>query len=90
MEEDDKNRRDIEEILNQTVNFLDLRTPYSEEFYRTLDEASAHIEEALYSKRAGYSELLSVPSALRLEIQILLPPIDQSTGLRQQSHDIPN
>ena len=59
MEEDDKNRRDIEEILNQTVNFLDLRTPYSEEFYRTLDEASAYIEEALYSKRAGYSDVIA-------------------------------
>ncbi len=59
MEEDDKNRRDIEEILNHTVNFLDLRTPYSEEFYRTLDEASAYIEEALYSKRAGYSDVIA-------------------------------
>ena len=59
MEEDDKNRRDIEEILNQTVNFLDLRTHYSEEFYRTLDEASAYIEEALYSKRAGYSDVIA-------------------------------
>ena len=59
MEEDDKNRRDIEDILNHTVNFLDLRTPYSEEFYRTLDEASAYIEEALYSKRAGYSDVIA-------------------------------
>jgi alpha-mannosidase len=59
MEEDDKNRRDIEEILNHTVNFLDLRTPYSEEFYRTLDEASEYIEEALYSKRAGYSDVIA-------------------------------
>ncbi len=36
MEEDDKNRKDITEILNNTVNYLDLRTPYSDEFYRTL------------------------------------------------------
>ena len=32
MNEDDKIRRDIENVLNETVNFIDLRTPYSEEF----------------------------------------------------------
>ena len=59
MEEDDKNRRDIEEILNRAVNFLDLRTPYSEEFYRTLDEALDYIAKALYSEMAGYGDVIA-------------------------------
>lgn len=59
MEEDDKNRRDIEAILNRTVNFLDLRTPYSEDFYRTLKEASGYIDTALYSDMAGYKDVIA-------------------------------
>ena len=59
MEEDDKNRRDIEELLNTTVNFLDLRTPYSEEFYRTLKVASDYIDKALYSDMAGYKDVIA-------------------------------
>ena len=32
MEADDKNRKDIEYVLNETINLLDLRTPYSKTF----------------------------------------------------------
>ena len=59
MEEDDKNRRDIEAILNRTVNFIDLRTPYSGEFYRTLSEAPDYIDKALYSDMAGYQDVIA-------------------------------
>lgn len=59
MEEDDKNRKDIVEILNTTINFLDLRTPYSEEFYATLKQASDYIDQALYSDMAGYRDVIA-------------------------------
>lgn len=59
MDEDDKNRKDLEEILNTTVNFLDLRTPYSEDFYRTLKEASDYIDKAVYSDRTGYQDVIA-------------------------------
>lgn len=59
MEEDDKNRRDIVEILNNTINYLDLRTPYSAEFYRTLNEASDYIDKALYTDMAGYQDVIA-------------------------------
>ena len=59
MKEDDKNRKDIETILNNTVNFLDLRTPYSEEFYTTLKEASDYIDKALYTDMAGYKDVIA-------------------------------
>ena len=56
MNEDDKIRRDIENVLNETVNFIDLRTPYSEEFYSTLQQASDYIDKALYTDMAGYKD----------------------------------
>lgn len=59
MEEDDKNRKDIEEILNTAINFLDLRTPYSEEFYRTLRQASDYLDRKLYSDMAGYKDVVA-------------------------------
>lgn len=42
MEADDKNRKDIEYVLNETINLLDLRTPYSEGFYRSVREAVSY------------------------------------------------
>ena len=59
MEEEDKTRKDIENILNETVNLIDLRTPYSEEFYRTLKEASDYIDEELYTNMAGYADIIA-------------------------------
>lgn len=59
MEEDDKNRRDIETILNNTVNYLDLRDPYSDAFYTTLQEASDYIDQALYTDMAGYKDIIA-------------------------------
>ena len=59
MDEDDKNRKDIENILNNTVNLLDLRTPYSESFYATLKEASDYIDQALYEDMAGYKDVIA-------------------------------
>lgn len=59
MDEDDKNRKDIETILNNTINLLDLRTPYSEEFYDSLRKASDYIDQALYTDMAGYKDVIA-------------------------------
>ena len=59
MEKDSKVRLDIENVLNNTINFLDLRNPYSEEFYKTLDQASSYIKKALYEDMAGYSDVIA-------------------------------
>lgn len=59
MDEDDKTRKDIETVLNETVNLLDLRTPYSEDFYRSLEAASAYIDKALYTDMAGYKDVIA-------------------------------
>lgn len=59
MDEDDKVRKDMEFILNEAVNLLDLRDPYSEAFYRSVDSASAYLEKALYEEKAGYADVIA-------------------------------
>lgn len=59
MEPEDKNRLAMEEILNQAVNMLDLRTPYSDAFYATLKEADAWLWENLYEKRGGCEDVIA-------------------------------
>lgn len=59
MNPDDKNRMDIETILNHTINILDLRTPYSEAFYESLKKASEYIDQALYTDMAGYKDVIA-------------------------------
>ena len=59
MEKDDKVRRDIENVLNNCINKLDLRTAYSKDFYESLDAASAYLEKALYEDMAGYEDVIA-------------------------------
>lgn len=59
MEREDRNRMEMEEILNSAVNLLDLRTPYSEEFYQSIREALAYLEKALYTDKGGYRDVIA-------------------------------
>ncbi|MSS63081.1 alpha-mannosidase [Velocimicrobium porci] len=59
MEKDDKVRRDIETVLNNCINYLDLRTPYSKEFYNSVKEAREYIKKALYEDMAGYDDVIA-------------------------------
>ena len=59
MEKDDKNRRDIETILNHCINYLDLRNIYSKEFYDSVDAAEKYLEKALYDDMAGYNDVIA-------------------------------
>lgn len=59
MKEDDKIRLDMEYILSEAVNLLDLRNPYSEEFYASMEAASAYLNKALYEDRAGYTDVIA-------------------------------
>lgn len=56
---DDTLKQEIVEVLNSCVNLLDLRTPYSEDFYRSLREASAYLAKALYEELAGYGDVIA-------------------------------
>ena len=59
MDKDDKNRKDIETILNNAINRLDLRTPYSEAFYQSAAAADAYLEKALYEDMTGYDDVIA-------------------------------
>lgn len=59
MEEDSKLRLDIRTVLNDTINLLDLRQPYSREFYASLRRAQAHITRELYEKMGGWDQVVA-------------------------------
>ena len=59
MEEDNKVRKDLVAALNDTVNLIDLRTPYSENFYNSVDEAVTYIKKAIYEDMAGYKDVIA-------------------------------
>ncbi len=59
MGEDDKVRLDIRTVLNDTVNLLDLRQPYSPAFYASLEKAQAYISKHLYEEMGGYDDVVA-------------------------------
>lgn len=59
MEEDSKLRLDLRRALNDTINLLDLRQPYSQEFYASLRRAQAHITRELYEKMGGWDQVVA-------------------------------
>ena len=46
-------------VLNEGVNKLDLRNPYSEAFYDSVEEASDYLAKALYKDLAGHDEVIA-------------------------------
>lgn len=59
MDEDDKNRLDIQTALNEAVNLLDLRRPYSGEFADSVLAARELLERRLYSGMGGFSDVVA-------------------------------
>lgn len=59
MEKEDKVRIDLETVLNEAVNLLDLRMPYSESFYRSIAEAEEYLEKKLYREMGGWSDVIA-------------------------------
>ncbi len=53
MEAEDQDRIALTYLLNETVNLLDLRTPYSQGFYESLKAASDYIDTNLYGIQPG-------------------------------------
>jgi len=57
--QDSKVCLDIQTVLNDTINLLDMRVPYSREFYASLEKAQNHITENLYEKMGGWSDVVA-------------------------------
>ncbi len=56
---DETLKMEITEVLNACVNRLDLRNPYSPEFYASLSEASAYLQKALYEDLIGFQDIIA-------------------------------
>ncbi len=57
MGEEDRNRMQLTQVLDEAVNLLDLRIPYSEDFYESVRRADAYLQKALYTDLAGWDEV---------------------------------
>ena len=57
--QDSKTRLDIQTVLNDTINLLDMRVPYSPDFYASVEKAQAYITENLYEKMGGWDEVVA-------------------------------
>lgn len=56
---EDKKKIDILKILNETINILDLRKPFSKSFFDTISFADKFIDEHLYKKDTENSEIIA-------------------------------
>lgn len=59
LDKDDMARIELELALEDTINLLDLREPYSPEFYASVDRAIDHIEKAVYEDLAGFDDVVA-------------------------------
>ena len=59
MDKDDKVRLDLQTVLNNTINLLDMRVPYSDAFQESVKKALDYIGVELYEKMAGYEDVIA-------------------------------
>lgn len=59
MDENDRVQKELVAVMNETINRLDLRAPYSDAFYASVDEATRYIEKTLYEEMAGYQDVIA-------------------------------
>lgn len=59
LEPDDKTRIELEMALIKVINILDLRVPYSKEFYESVKAAEDCIQEVIYTNLAGFDDVIA-------------------------------
>ena len=59
LEKDNMSRIALEKALNETINLIDLREPYSPEFYASIDAANEYVEQKIYTELAGHDEVIA-------------------------------
>ncbi len=59
MKKENRDRMELERVLNEAINLLDLRIPYSEDFYRSVEAAEDYLEAELYQKLGGYEDVIA-------------------------------
>ena len=59
LEEDNRSRMDLIRVVNDTVNLLDLRVPYSPEYMASVRAARAYIQRHLYEELGGHDDIIA-------------------------------
>lgn len=59
MDPESKERMELTRAINDTINLLDLRTPYSKEFYDSIKAASKYIHKHIYEDLSGHSDIVA-------------------------------
>lgn len=59
LEKDSHSRMKLEVAMENVINLLDLRVPYSAEFYASIDTANALLQEEVYTKLAGNDDVIA-------------------------------
>lgn len=59
MNKDDKKYLDVLTVLNNAINILDMRIPYSEDFYNSIREATDYLEKHLYGELCHKEEIIA-------------------------------
>lgn len=59
MDEQSQSRMALERVMNEAINLLDLRVPYSEAYMSTVRSARAYLAKHLYEELAGHDEIIA-------------------------------
>ena len=59
LEAESQSRMDLERVMNDAVNLLDLRTPYSPAFEKSVHEARAYLQKHLYEELGGHDDVIA-------------------------------
>ena len=55
----DTRRMALERVMNDAVNLLDLRTPYSDAYMDTVRQARAYLQKHLYEELGGHADIIA-------------------------------
>ena len=59
LETESRSRMDLERVMNDAINLLDLRTPYSPAFEQSVHEARAYLQKHLYEELGGHDDVIA-------------------------------
>lgn len=59
LNKEDKRRIDMIAVLNDAINLLDLRKPFSKEFHESVNEANEYLRVEFYEKLCGHEDIIA-------------------------------
>ncbi len=59
MDKDSQSRMKLEKVLNDAVNLIDLRIPYSNDFFQSVDKARKYLKKHLYDDMGGNEDIIA-------------------------------